>query len=263
MHQYQFSLVLFTVLTQWSIGCLLALTAYRTLAPESAELKYSKQIALFIWGLCVVGSLSSLKHLGNPLQAYYALRGLSHSWMSREVVAFGMLNGLMTLWMLSHFLETRSLVQKVLGIVTSVFGLTAVVVAGQIYFMVEHQPEWNTVLTHLGFIGTTLLLGVASLTAMLKLSKQTVPTTFRYLLGACVLFVFAIIVQLSQITGTSNLLWFRVFASIMAGVTLFMLAGSVSKQPTVLFVLATLLMVSGEIAGRMSFFSSVMAKVPW
>ena len=263
MHQYQFSLVFFTVLTQWSIGTLLALTVYQWVSDKQPLSQYAKSIALFIWGICVIGSLSSLKHLGNPLQAYYALRGLSHSWMSREVVIFGLLNGLMTLWVLTHLIESKPYLQKALAVATTVTGLIAMTVAGQIYYRVEHQPEWNTLLTHLGFLGTALLLGSASLIAILARLKQPVPPVLRFMLGSSILLVFTVIVLLSQITGTSHLLWFRVFASILTGVALCVLAGSVHKYPVAWFAMAALLMVTGEIAGRMFFFSSVMSKVVW
>src|SRR5262245_18130519 len=41
-------------------------------------------------GLGWVGLMSSVLHLGRPFYAYRALIGLRHSWLSREVLAFGL-----------------------------------------------------------------------------------------------------------------------------------------------------------------------------
>ncbi|WP_317917084.1 dimethyl sulfoxide reductase anchor subunit family protein [Vibrio sp. MACH09] len=267
MEQFQFSLVFFTVLSQWGIGCIAALTFYRMFfSLHASQLTAIKPAVLGIWGIILTGSLCSLAHLGSPFEAYYALRGLGSSWLSFEVVAFGTINGVVALWVMTHFVESKRSLQQPLGILASVLGLSGVVMSGQIYFSVEHQPEWNTVLTHLSFIGTALLLGMASLTTYIRLSNQSVPTMVCNVYAAAIALVLIIVAMWSQIAGletNGELIWYRVVASIIGGVILMMLiTRNESRYNKILFA-STLIMVTGEIAGRMSFYSSVLSKTPW
>ncbi|CAM3829702.1 dimethyl sulfoxide reductase anchor subunit family protein [Parendozoicomonas haliclonae] len=265
MHQYQFSLVFFTVLTQWALGSILMISLYRA-ATGGQELNNSKLTAIALWLICGFGSLCSLAHLGNPLQGYYALRGLGSSWMSREVIVFGGINGLTTLWLLTHLVKGKENLQQTLGLITGVCGLAAITMTGQIYYAVEHQPSWHTPLTHIGFVSTALLLGLATLALVLRQSSKEMPAGFRALLTASVVMVFAVTWQLAQITGlelNGVLVWYRVFASLMVGCGLLVMAKSLNLHSTAMVGLAVLLMVSGEIAGRMGFYGSVLGKMPW
>ena len=265
MHQYQFSLVFFTVLTQWAIGCVLALSLYRSISAESSR-KYSLRIALVIWAICSLGSVLSLAHLGDPLVAYNAIRGLASSWLSREVVAFSVINGFMTLWMLTHLVKGKENLQQPLGILTGLLGLCAIIMSGQIYYVIEHQPTWHTSLTHISFVSTALLLGLTSLITIMRFSGENIPSLYRYLLGASVLLIFAIIVNASQIAvreTISSLIWFRVGASVLGGCLLFMMADNIMKRSTWSVLAVGLLIVAGEIAGRMMFYSSALGHSPW
>ena len=40
-------------------------------------------------GLATIAAVSSTLHLGRPQFAYRAILGIRHSWLSREIVAFG------------------------------------------------------------------------------------------------------------------------------------------------------------------------------
>ena len=268
MNEYQLSLVFFTVLTQWSIGSVLAVTLYRGLSANTQVfgLWNPRAVAACIWLICFVGSLCSLGHMGNPANALYVLRGLGHSWLSREVLAFLVLNSFMTLWMLSHFVEVKASIQQLLGAITAVTGLIAILVSAQIYFQLTHHPEWNTVLTHFAFVSTALVLGLATLIVFLTASELSIPTLVRSLLGLSVLMTFIVLLLLSQVTGTSGsspLIWYQVFGTVLAGLMLFMMAGAVKSHYPGAILIAMLVMVSGEIVGRMSFYSSVMSKIPW
>ncbi|MEY0604180.1 dimethyl sulfoxide reductase anchor subunit family protein, partial [Providencia huaxiensis] len=96
-------LVFFTVMSQWGIGAILALTIYQMNASKENILSGGvlRRAVLAIWLIEVIGSSMSMGHLGVPLEAYRSILGLSHSWLSREAVTFILLNGLVTLWALS------------------------------------------------------------------------------------------------------------------------------------------------------------------
>ncbi len=47
-------------------------------------------------GFGLLALVASVFHLGRPLYAFRAVLGLRHSWLSREIVAFGLFAGLAT-----------------------------------------------------------------------------------------------------------------------------------------------------------------------
>ncbi|MGI9275838.1 MAG: dimethyl sulfoxide reductase anchor subunit family protein [Endozoicomonas sp.] len=268
MNEYQLSLVFFTVLTQWSIGSVFAVTLYRSLSTSAQlfGLWNPREVAACIWLVCFIGSLCSLGHMGNPANAIYALRGLGHSWLSREVLAFLVLNSFMSLWMLSHFVEIKQSIQQLLGAATAITGFIAILVSAQIYYQLTHHTEWNTALTHFAFVSTALVLGLATLIVFLTASELSIPALIRNLLGLSVLMSFIVLLLLSQVTGaagSSHLIWYQVFGTVLVGLMLFMMASTVKDHYPGAILIAMLVMVSGEVVGRMSFYSSVMSKVPW
>lgn len=79
-------LVIMLVLTQLSVGAF----AWDWLSSLSAE-GHSESLArsLFALGFGLIALFASTFHLGRPLYAFRAVIGLGRSWMSREIVAFG------------------------------------------------------------------------------------------------------------------------------------------------------------------------------
>lgn len=267
MSEYQLSLVVFTVFCQWSIGSVLAVTIYRSLSDATGSLWQPRSAASLIWLVCLIGSFASFGHLGSPMEAYNALRGVGHSWLSREVVAFFILNGCMTLWMLSHYVNTTKHVQQLLGAITSVVGLVAILVSAQVYFQLQSHAEWNTMLTHLTFLSTALTLGMATVILFICASNQVVPATIRYLLGFSVLMTFVVMtlfaLRVDSLASHNLLTAYQVLGSILAGTLLFMMVRDSSRYKPEWVFAVMLVMVSGEFVGRMSFYSSVMSKIPW
>lgn len=224
MEQFQLSLVFFTVFTQWGIGSVLAFTLYRFLYCEQQKnTSHSSVFPLVTGGIFVVGSVCSLLHLGNPFGAYNALSGLGRSWLSMEVFSFSILNALMAMWVLTYLFGARTRFQQSIGLLIGVTGFVAIVMSGQIYFRVEHQPAWHSITTHLAFVGTALLLGSSSLVAYLSLSGRSVPPLSDYAVRLSVLFVLLVFALLLKSTGTDNhwiLTSCRIMVTIVAAMTL-------------------------------------------
>ncbi len=87
-------LAVMLVLTQLSVGAFAADLALRALAGEGVAVTLRPANALVALGLGLVALAASILHLGRPLQAWRAVIGLRHSWLSREIVAFGAFAGL-------------------------------------------------------------------------------------------------------------------------------------------------------------------------
>ncbi len=81
-------LAVMLVLTQLAVGTLVVQQGASALAPDAAT-------ALEPWGpllglgASVVALVASIGHLGRPRYAWRAVIGFRHSWLSREIVAFG------------------------------------------------------------------------------------------------------------------------------------------------------------------------------
>ena len=82
-------LIAMLVLTQLSVGGFAVELGGSPLGlTGGAGERFFKTIALSQLGMGSVGA--SVLHLGRPLYAYRALIGVRHSWLSREVLAFGL-----------------------------------------------------------------------------------------------------------------------------------------------------------------------------
>jgi Fe-S-cluster-containing dehydrogenase component/DMSO reductase anchor subunit len=83
-------LVVMLVLTQMSVGAFVALLAFERLLgdPTEPRLPLLHSVSALAFGMLALAA--SLLHLGRPRFAFRAVLGLRHSWLSREIVAFGL-----------------------------------------------------------------------------------------------------------------------------------------------------------------------------
>lgn len=271
MHDYQLPLVLFTVMSQWGIGAVLALSLYqwRNQAQNVAMLspKTLRTTIALIWLIEVVGSSMSMGHLGDPLGAYRSVLGIAHSWLSREAIAFVILNGLISLWALASWIQPHAIRRNsLIGLFCGVIGLPIILVTAQIYYQMQAHPLWHTPATQISFIGTALLLGFGSMIPWLRLQGKTISHSLKVGTLIGILLVLVGLVMRAQLPGAdiaSLLLWWQVIASLMMGVCIISLSHGASFRKISLSIIAILILFSGEITGRMLFYSNVMAQAPW
>ncbi len=173
-------LVVMLTLTQLAIGafCLELVVAYLTGNSLGNPLFH----AVFSCGLALLALGASLFHLGRPLLAWRAVLGLRTSWMSREVLALGLFAklallhaGLTALPLLGNvpFRPTLSTLAPVVQLSAAVVGLVGVVCSVMVYVATKRAP-WSGARTGVKFMGTTVLLGAAS---VLAVSQLTEPAT--------------------------------------------------------------------------------------
>ena len=140
------------VLTQLAAG------AFATLAildgtGASTGLGLSALTSLFLAGLSLG---ASTLHLGRPVYAWRALRGLRTSWLSREVLALSMFAGAASLY--SGMLLFDVPARAVPGLATAMLGIAGVFCSARIY-TVKARPAWFSAYTPAEFFATALLLG--------------------------------------------------------------------------------------------------------
>ena len=145
-------LVFMLVLTQLSVGAFAVLWLL-DLLNQGAGLTIA---ALASLGLAGISLGASTLHLGRPVYAWRALKGLRRSWLSREVLTLSLFAGAASAFagMLLFDLPGRGLV----GLLTFAAGLAGVTCSARIY-IVRARPAWFTGYTLAEFYSTAVLLG--------------------------------------------------------------------------------------------------------
>ena len=108
-----------------------------------------------VMGLLALGA--SVLHLGRPRFAFRAVLGFRHSWLSREIVAFGVFAALTVAYGVVG--------AQLLGWLATGFGVAGVVCSVMIY-AVTGRTWWRTRFTGPKFALTTLACGLAAMLAL-------------------------------------------------------------------------------------------------
>lgn len=166
-------LVIMLVLTQLSAGALTIGCVIQSTLPSAVgdrfQLFHAASSVLF--GLLALAA--STLHLGRPQYAFRGILGFRHSWMSREIAAFGLFAGLAVPYSAGCWLaspnsplapEWKSLLAALLpalGWLVSAAGLTSVFCSVMIYVFTRRE-YWNLERTTLRFFLTVILLGASA-----------------------------------------------------------------------------------------------------
>jgi Fe-S-cluster-containing dehydrogenase component/DMSO reductase anchor subunit len=166
LEQAHWPLVIMLVLTQLSVGAFcVELVSKQFLAGELiSALRPVHSLSALVFGLLALAA--SVFHLGRPQFAFRAVIGLKHSWLSREILAFGIFALLALLyasanwfgWGTTGFDQTC---QSILGWGVGVAGLTGIVCSVMIYVFTR-RSYWSGARTTVRFVSTALLLGLAA-----------------------------------------------------------------------------------------------------
>jgi Fe-S-cluster-containing dehydrogenase component/DMSO reductase anchor subunit len=108
----------------------------------------------------IAGTAASILHLGRPQKAWRVFLGLRRSWMSREIVVFGLFVSLAAVTTFKTFQAAESAATSVLFSATALLGLVGVICSGMTYHATQREC-WRGELSVGRFLGTTLMLGVA------------------------------------------------------------------------------------------------------
>jgi Fe-S-cluster-containing dehydrogenase component/DMSO reductase anchor subunit len=159
-------LVAMLVLTQLSVGafCIDAFGSRWLPGDVQTELGPIHAVSALVVGLAALGA--SILHLGRPLFAFRAVLGLRTSWMSREILAFGLFANAAMLYAASFWLPLLAFAHPILRVAVAVSGLTGVFCSVMIY-QATHRPWWSASRTGFKFLFTTLVLGLAAAVALL------------------------------------------------------------------------------------------------
>ena len=157
-------LAIMLVLTQLSVGAFVTDLVLRAVAGPGAGVAQDVDAAVgAAAGALALGA--SVFHLGRPRYFYRAIIGLRHSWLSREVLAFGAFTGLAVSYALLLWLgpNRNATVTAVLGTAVSAAGIAGVVCSVLIY-TTTHRASWRPATVSATFALTAVVCGAATLT---------------------------------------------------------------------------------------------------
>jgi DMSO reductase anchor subunit/ferredoxin len=156
------SLVWMTSLIQLSVGTLVATVLTRRTDPALLTLVLT--LTAFTLNISVL-------HLGRPAYAWRALKMWRRSWLSREVLLFGLffaslttLTGIAWLRVL-HVVPVSTSVFSIAQIATALFGIGGILASARIY-LVPARPAWNMRHTPVDFLLSSAVLGTIATTAL-------------------------------------------------------------------------------------------------
>jgi len=156
------TLILMLTLTQLSVGAFLVDRILELFVAPAlmASIRPLHSASALVFGLVALGV--SVLHLGRPRYAFRAVIGLRHSWLSREIVAFGLFAGLAIVY--------AAYTPDWLGWTVALAGLAGVGCSVMVYAYTK-RDFWNGPSTGVKFLLTTAVLGIA--TAWLSLMLAT------------------------------------------------------------------------------------------
>lgn len=158
------SLVWMTSLIQLSAGALLVGVLSHNAGPIALTL---------LLGLTAFTLNISVFHLGRPAYAWRALKMWRRSWLSREVLLFGLFFCALTIlaaaaWLTAmHLLPMSVVVISLLQILAPTLGIAGILASAYIY-LVPARPAWNMLHTPVDFLLSAVMLGSAAAPLLLR-----------------------------------------------------------------------------------------------
>lgn len=164
------------VLTQMAVGVLALDVATELVRPASLVASAGPVHAGVAAAVSVIALVASTLHLGRPRYAFRAVLGLSHSWLSREIVAFGALALLAPAYALAAVTTASPEFTRVLGAAAVAAGLAGVGCSVMLY-AVTGRAWWLARRSALTFGLSCMATGaLATMTATAVLATMSADT---------------------------------------------------------------------------------------
>ena len=248
MEKYEFPLVIFTVLSQMSVG----ITFILTLRTLQGKLE-SKRLYWLVSGLVLAAaSVAAVLHLAHPDRAYDALINLQHAWLSREILGATLYGAAVGVTFLAKG-------HRAPAVLASVLGIALVAVQGMTYAAPAMVAIANG-LTMLLFFITVWVMGCAAI-PLLNLAPAV--AALRQGIVVCMaVMIAAPIIWLSggtimQMTAHAWLTSPLYLASLVCLAVAFVLSRQGERRAKALFVL----LFVGVFLSRLTFFGDTVSTI--
>jgi DMSO reductase anchor subunit len=259
-------LVFMLVLTQLSAGAFAALWILDLLRGAAG----ATISALGALSLAGVSLGAATLHLGRPIYAWRALKGLRRSWLSREVLTLSIFAGFGGMFAGMLLLDLPG--RPAAGFMTVLWACIGVMCSAKIY-MVPARPAWNSRYTVAEFFSTALLLGPMFVRALdpetlsgpigLWIARAAIAGGAAQLLTQSLKFLWLSRSEEFELRASALLLSSRLQRAFVIRLAVLVLAGIVlplETSSTLTAAAALLLGLAGEWLGRWLFFVSVVPK---
>ncbi len=251
-------LVFMLVLTQLSVGAFITLWALDLLG-VGAGLAIAAIAALGVAGLSLG---ASTLHLGRPIHAWRAMKGLRRSWLSREVLTLSLFAGAAQAYAGMLYLDISG--RSAVGFATALFGILGVTSSARIY-VVRARPAWFSNYTMIEFYATALFLGPLFVRALNVsdapwIAWAAVAGGAAQLIGQTLKFLWLSRSEAFELRASSLLLSGRLQRQFLIRMALLVIAGIVMPLTAVPAAVTLVLALAGEWLGRWLFFVSVVPK---
>lgn len=173
----EWSLVLFTILAQASIGMMIV--SQFISKQEQAE---DKKVMIWVIGLMAASMLVSLAHLGSPMGAYRAIFNIASSWLSREIF---FASSFLAFAVLTYYFRASAAAgaARLTGIAASVCGALTLISMASIYVNTA-VSSWNSFYTHISFYTTAAVTGaVTYMSVIYRVQPDSKNEDLRYTFG--------------------------------------------------------------------------------
>ncbi|MEQ4986591.1 dimethyl sulfoxide reductase anchor subunit family protein [Proteus vulgaris] len=158
----EWPLVTFTLFVQSSVGVTLFSALYfcwleKEIGNQRATIAM-RPVLLTATILGCLGLLASTLHMGYPWNAFHALRHISSSWLSREIIFAAVYLGTLCLYTLVILIKGR--MNKTLLAVIGLFGIIDIICMASLYYNTS-MLTWMHANTYVMFIGALFSSGAA------------------------------------------------------------------------------------------------------
>ncbi|SUC00938.1 anaerobic dimethyl sulfoxide reductase chain C [Proteus vulgaris] len=158
----EWPLVTFTLFVQCSVGVTLFSALYfcwleKEIGNQRATIAM-RPVLLTATILGCIGLLASTLHMGYPWNAFHALRHISSSWLSREIIFAAVYLGALCLYTLVILIKGR--MNKTLLAVIGLFGIFDIICMASLYYNTS-MLTWMHINTYFMFIGALFSTGAA------------------------------------------------------------------------------------------------------
>jgi DMSO reductase anchor subunit len=254
-------LVFMLVLTQLSVGAFSMLWILDSFS-AAQNLVTAAVVSLTLAGLSLGASTF---HLGRPIYAFRALKGLRRSWLSREVLTLSIFAGAASAYAGMLFLDLPG--RFAMGALTAFAGAVGVTCSAKIY-VVRARPAWNGGYTLAEFYSTALLLGPLFVLLLepgaAPWVKSAVAAGAAAQLGTQILkYMWLTRSEVFELRACALLLSGRLRKLFLTRLALLLVAGillPLQAAGAPVLAAAALLALTGEWLGRYLFFVSVVPK---
>lgn len=256
MSTYETPLIIFTVLSQLSIG-LVAMGSLRQIVGADVTPDKIRMEWLVAGAVLIIGMIASTFHLGHPIGMGRAISNLGTAWLSREALG----SGIFLMLLAAGVVLMRGKSYPGLIIVTALVGLLVIFTMGMTYSPPSF-PALNNVLPFVFFFITAMLLGAS--VGLVFTSDASSPMISRVLIVSLIVgLVVYLIVPYIWLSGgevmrqtgeqwlASPLYWGRVLIGLVLPLAIIW---TLKKTPGWLW---TIILV-GELLGRAVFFANTV-----